>query len=80
MQEASKSDGSEYWKYLLLYTNDCLVIHENPEMVLRHEIGKYFQMKELSIDPPEIDFGGIVRSKNQYRHWVFSSFQYVWRE
>ena len=46
MRTAQQSDGSEYYKYILIYTDDALVISENAEKVLRHELGRYFNLKE----------------------------------
>ena len=57
MQPAIKSDGSTYWEYVLLYCDDTLVISEKGESVLRNEIGKYFELKEESIAPPNSILG-----------------------
>jgi len=57
-REAVKSDGSQHSEYILLYVDDCLVISDNGEKILREEIGKYFKVKEASIDPPDIYLGG----------------------
>ena len=46
MRAATKSDGSSYWEYVLLYVDDALCISENAERVLRDEVGKYFELKE----------------------------------
>ena len=40
-----KSDGSEYYEYVLLYTDDALVISENGEYVLRETFRNYFELK-----------------------------------
>jgi len=58
MRKAIKSDGTEYWEYVLLYTDDALVVSENGEHVLRRELGNYFELKEESIGPAQsrIDF------------------------
>ena len=40
MREAIKSDGTQYWEYVLLYVDDCLIVSENGEKVIRNEIGK----------------------------------------
>ena len=37
-----------------------LVISENAESVLREDIGRYFELKEPSIGPPELYLGGHV--------------------
>jgi hypothetical protein len=39
MQPAKKSDGSEYYEYVLLYTDGVLTVSDNAEKVLREEIG-----------------------------------------
>ena len=54
MRPAKKSDGSEYYEYILLYTDDVLVVSENAESVLRHGIGRYFDLKKSSIGPPKL--------------------------
>ena len=80
MRPAKKSDGTEYYEYVLLYVDDALVISENAEEVLRNEIGKYFEIKEKSIGPPKIYLGGHVRKvdlDNGAEAWAFSSSQYV---
>jgi hypothetical protein len=80
MREATKKDGSEYWEYVLLYTDDALAIGENAEKVLRNEIGRYFELKEESIGAPEIYLGGRLRKvvlDNGATAWTFGSSQYV---
>jgi hypothetical protein len=80
MREAVKSNGEEYYEYVLLYVDDCLVISEHGESVIRNEIGKYFILKESSIGPPDIYLGGKVRKVNLANGstaWSFSSSQYV---
>ena len=80
MRPAVKSDGSEYWEYVLLYCDDALVISEHGEKILREEIGKYFELKEESIGPPSIYLGGKmskVTLANGVEAWSFSSSQYV---
>ena len=60
--------------------DDCLVVSENGERVLRNEIGKYFTLKETSIGPPKIYLGGkmiSVELANGAKAWAFSSSQYV---
>ena len=48
----TRSDGTEYWQYALLYTDDILAIMEEPEKFLREELGARFTLKEKSIGPP----------------------------
>ena len=67
-------------EYVLLYVDDVLVISENPEAVLRNEIGKHWQLKEDSIGKPSLYLGGKCREvelDNGVKCWAFSSSQYV---
>jgi hypothetical protein len=80
MRPAKKADGTEYYEYILLYTDDALCVSESPEGVLRNELGKYFRLKEKSIGPPKLYLGGHVRKvqlDNGVECWSFSSSQYV---
>ena len=80
MRPALKSDGSHYYEYVLLYVDDTLVISENAEHIILNEIGKYFEMKEASVDKPEIYLEGRVNEVtlvNGARAWTFNSSQYV---
>ena len=75
-----KADGSPYYEYVLLYTDDALVISERGEQILRAEIGRYFELKEESIGPPSIYLGGRLRKvdlANGASAWSFGSTQYV---
>ena len=56
------------------------MISENAEKVLRHELRRYFNLKEKSIGPPKIYLGGSVRKvklENGVECWAFGSSQYV---
>lgn len=80
LRPAEKSNGNEYYEYILLYTDDALVISENAENVLRKELGQYFELKEESIGPPKIYLGGHCRKvqlENGVTAWAFGSSQYV---
>lgn len=80
MRPAIKSDGTKVYEYILLYTDDALVVSENPERLLRNELGRYFELKEESIGPPKIYLGGRVRKvqlENGVWAWGFSPSQYV---
>ena len=61
MRPVQKSDRSIYYEYVLLYTDDTLVISENVEGILRGELGRYFELKEESIGPPKLYLSGHVR-------------------
>mmetsp|Transcript_6374 Transcript_6374/g.9807 ORF Transcript_6374/g.9807 Transcript_6374/m.9807 type:complete len:148 (+) Transcript_6374:738-1181(+) len=80
MRPAKRSDESEYYECILLYTDDALVVSENAESVLRNELGGYFELKQESIRVPKIYLGGSVRKvelENGVEAWAFGSSQYV---
>ena len=80
MRPSIKRDGTSCYDYVLLYTDDALVISENAEQILRDELGRYFELKEESIGAPSIYLGGRVRKvqlENGVWAWSFGSSQYV---
>lgn len=80
MRPAVKSNGNPYWEYILLYVDDTLVISERGESILRNELGKYFELKEESVGPPDLYLGGKMRKvvlDNGVGAWAFGSSQYV---
>lgn len=80
MRKAQKANGEHYYEYVCLYTDDCLVISENPEPIIRRQIGKYWPIKEDSIGPPDIYLGNVVtkvRLDNDVVCWAFSSSKYT---
>ena len=80
MPPAKHSDGREYYEYVLLYTDDTMVIRENAKSVHRNELGKYFELKVESIGPPKLYLGGHVSKvelDNRVKCWSFSSSQYM---
>ena len=46
MRQSKRGNGTSYYEYVLLYVDDCLVIPDNAENVIRMEIGKYFELKQ----------------------------------
>jgi hypothetical protein len=48
---SKQSTGEEYYKYVLLYVDDILVIFKNADNVLQREIGQQFVLREESIGP-----------------------------
>ena len=78
MRPAVKSDGTEYYEYILLYTNDVLCVSEFPERILRKEPDKYFKLKPNSIGPPKLYLGSGIRKvelENGAKGWAASSSQ-----
>ena len=80
MREGTRVNGSKYYEYVLLYTDNCLVISDKAESVLCKEIGTMWELKEASIGPPKIYLGGTMRKvelENGTTYWAFGSAQYV---
>ena len=80
MGSAKHSNGTDYYEFILLYTNNALVISENVEQVLHKHLGRYFELKEKSIGPPKIYLGGSTRQVElEYgvRAWYLGSSQYL---
>ena len=76
MRPAIKKDGSLVYDYVLLYTDDCLVISENAESILKEEIEKYWTLKPASIGPPSLYLGGRLREvtlESGVKAWAFGS-------
>ena len=58
------------------YVDDALVVSKNAESILRTELGRYFELKEESIGPPDHYLVGKVRKvqlENGVYAWAFSS-------
>ena len=69
-------DGSPVYEYVLLYTDDVLVISESAKNILCNGISKYFELKEESIGSPDIYLGGklrLVELENGVKAWAFGS-------
>ena len=80
MRPSHTPEGSPCWEYVLLYTDDALVISTRAEHVLRNELGKYFELKEESIGPPSLYLGAHLRKVSLDNHasaWAIGSSQYV---
>ena len=79
IRKARKSNGFEYYDYMILYVHDCLPISETPKEVVL-QLDKFFKMKPNSISPPDIYLGRKVkkmRLPNIVEAWTFSLSQYV---
>ena len=79
-RSSQKSDGTDYYQYVLLYTDDILAIMEKPEDFIKNELGSRFVVKPKSIGKPTQYLGNKVShvTLDNGRHaWSFSSSQYV---
>ena len=75
MRPGTKDDGSEYWEFVLLFTDNILAIMCDPEIGTRFTL-----IKESSIGPPTQYLGNKVSNvtlANGLTAWTFSSSQYT---
>ena len=80
MRTATHKDGTLVYGYVLLYTDDCLVVSENSETILKEEIGRYFELKPDSIGPSSLYLGGRFRElalDTGIKDWDFGYTQYA---
>ena len=61
MRPDKQSNGTDYYEFILLYTDEELVVIDNAKQVLRKDLGRYSELKEKSIGPPKIYLGGSTR-------------------
>ena len=57
---STKSDGTDYYQYVIIYTDDNLEIKKENERFLCEELGNVFTLKENSIGPPTQYLGNKV--------------------
>ncbi len=77
---SKRATREEYYKYILLYVDDVLVISDHADKILRNEIGQHFILRKESIGPPSIYLGGRLQEitlENGVKAWAFGSCQYV---
>eukprot|EP00934_Nitzschia_sp_Nitz4_P008127 Nitzschia sp. Nitz4//scaffold260_size33533//228//6137//NITZ4_007876-RA/size33533-snap-gene-0.41-mRNA-1//-1//CDS//3329544674//8117//frame0 len=78
-EETREEDGHQYYAYVLLYVDDCLVIHHEA-MKATMEINHYFPMKKDSIGQPKFYLGAKVVEatlENGVKAWGMSSSKYI---
>ena len=79
MRQTKLDNGTEYYEYILLYVDDCLVISEHPDQALK-KLGKYFPMKPESVGPPKLYLGGKLSKvdlPNGVKAWAISASKYI---
>ena len=60
MKQKVRSNGEEYYAYLIVYVDDLLSIDDNPENAINH-IGQMFRIKEGSVGFPDMYLGANIR-------------------
>ena len=79
MRVAIMNGTVEYYEYVLLYVDDCLVISKDPEGMLKR-LGKYFVLKDGSVGPPSLYLGAKISQvilPNGVRAYAWSPSKYI---
>ena len=78
MREATKIDGEGYYKYILIYVENLIVISLDARLVIL-EVAEKFKPKKDKIEPPDIYLAGKISKKslNGKDIWTISSVNYV---
>jgi hypothetical protein len=79
LRAAQKADGTRYYEYVLVYTDDILCVSCDPNAILCH-LDQHFMLKPGSIGPPTQYLGSSVgkyKFSNGDECWYMGSDQYV---
>ena len=79
MRSENRTDGLDYYEYILLYGNYFLCISEHPKPAIL-QVDKNFPIKRVYLGPPKTYLGGTVSKiqlPNGVHDWAFSSWRYV---
>ena len=79
MRPAQRPDGSRYYEYVLVYTDDILCVSCDPSTILVH-LDQHFMLKHGSIGPPTQYLGssiGKYKFADGDECWYMGSDQYV---
>ncbi len=74
-RRAKKPDGSEYYEYVLVYTDDMLVVSHAPKDVL-NMVDQHYKLKPGSVMKPEIYLGAVLDFGISYDDGLPSLFAY----
>ena len=79
LKQDMRSDGSSYYTYILVYTDDILIVSDNPTKYMAQLKANYY-VKESSIGPPNIYLGSrvkLVKDRSGNRAYATSSDDYI---
>ena len=78
LRPAIKSDGEEYYEYILVYVDDILAISVRAREILQ-EVQKYVKFKNDKIEAPTNYLGAKIEKKeiNGHALWAISSVDYI---
>ena len=82
MRKATKDDGFKYWEYVMIYSDDILVISAKPKRIMDHLASRY-TLKKDSVKEPDVYLGAgigkFVRPGTDKALWTMSSETYIKR-
>jgi hypothetical protein len=79
LRPAVKSDGTEYYEYVLIYTDDILAINQKPQEIL-DAVDQAFKLKPGSVQAPKTYLGATISKfllLNGKEVWAMSSEAYL---
>jgi Reverse transcriptase (RNA-dependent DNA polymerase) len=79
MRKGFNRDGAKVWEYVLVYSDDLLVIARNPSEILAH-VDQHFKLKDGSVQSPTSYLGADVGKytlPDGSEAWYLSSNSYV---
>jgi hypothetical protein len=80
LRTATRANGEKYYEYLLVHTDDLLVVSENPRSIL-DEIDSHFKLKAGSVEEPRKYLGAAilryVLPQTGREVWAMSSDDYL---
>ena len=81
MRKATKADGEKYYEYLLVYTDDILIVSTEPRKVMSG-LEAHYRVKPTSIKEPDMYLGSDVGKYTipddpGKQYWYMSSHTYV---
>jgi hypothetical protein len=79
MQKGFNRDGAKCWEYVLVYSDDLLVVARNPGEILTH-VDQHFKLKDRSVQCPTSYLGADVGKyglPDGSEAWYLSSNSYV---
>lgn len=80
MRKSVRTNGTAYWEYVFIYTDDVLALSEDPKRIL-DEMNKHFLLKPESIGEPKEYLGAQISKYwidgDPKPKWAISSEKYV---
>ena len=79
LRPAVKSDGEEYYEYVMMYVDDILTISMDPRQILKNLEGGTVRYKKGKVEKPDVYLGAKLEEKaiNGLSCWTISSVDYV---